>query len=119
MNGQNPTSVDLSGSNAGAKGDLRDLSAHEQKIIDYALHGVGAAMNASLSARTEEIVVRTRTALASEVDRQFTTYSNLTTSRRVMMAIAGVAAFGLGFLVKGWIVGSGSDDDDMSNGVNE
>lgn len=113
MSSQNPTSVDLPSGNAtGAKGDL---TVHEQKIIDYALHSAGAA----LSAKTEELVIRTRTAISAELDHQFRAYTRITTGRRVIMAVAGVAAFGLGFLVRGWIVGSSSDDGDVSNGVHE
>jgi len=102
-----PTSVESVG--AAGKGDL---SPHDQKVIDYTLQAVSAANNA----KAEELIARTRNVITTEINQAFTQYTNLTTGRRIAMAVAGLAAFGLGFLVKGW-VGTRSMDEPQANGV--
>ena len=102
-----PTSVDAT--TAAAKGDL---SPHEQRIVELALQ----AATAAAQVRAEEIIVRTRNVVSTEIDRAFTAYTSITMGRRVAMAVAGLAAFGVGFLVRGWVRPE-MEDEPESNGV--
>lgn len=105
-----PTSVDLP---SGAKG--AELTPHDQRVVDLTLQTVAA----DARVRIEEIVARNRSVVATEISRAFETHDKLTTGRRVLMAVCGLAAFGLGFLVKGWIGSPSEDEPDSNNGVPE
>lgn len=101
-------STDLAG--VGARGEL---TTHEQKIIDYVLQ----AVDTNSRVRTEEVIVRNRSTVASEINQAFSEYTKISTMRKVGMAVAGIAAFGLGFLVKGWV--TSHPEETEANGVHE
>ena len=107
MQERNPSvdpNVKDSGVNAG-------LNPHDQRIVDYAMHAATAATRVA----TEEVVSRTRIVVSSEIQLAFREYTKITTTRKVAMIAGGLAAFGLGWIVKG-LVGPSEEETD-TNGV--
>ena len=84
---------------------------HDQRIIDYAMHAATAAVRVT----TEEIVTRNRVVVSTEIQKAFESYTKITTAKRVAMIAGGIAAFGLGWLIKGWV--SPYDEETETNGV--
>jgi hypothetical protein len=91
------------------------LRPEEQRVLDLALAAFAAANRTS----TEEVTVRNRAVVASEIREAFATHDKLTTGRKVVIALGVAASFGLGLLVRGWVTNKDYDDEDEENSVHE
>lgn len=90
----------------------KELTPHQREILDYASF---AAVSAN-KVQTEEIVVRTRHTVQTEINTAFINYTKLTMGRRIIMVVGAVGMFGLGFLAKGWL---GSREMEPTNNVHD
>lgn len=90
------------------------LSTHEQKVVDYAL----VAATSAARVQTEEMLSRTRAIVGSEIQRAFEGYARVSNVQRILMVAGGLVAFGLGWVIKGWVTGD-EEDIEVTNGVHE
>lgn len=76
------------------------ITKHQEALMNYAI----TATTQANRIQTEELVERARVIVKSEIHANFEAYSKMTTSRRVLMGVGAILAFGAGFLVKGALV---------------
>lgn len=90
------------------------IRPEEQRVLDLAL----AAFAAANRTNTEEITIRNRTAVSSEIREAFAIHDRITMGRTIAIALGTAAAFGLGLLVRGWVTNRDYDEEEP-NSVHE